>query len=129
MVAPRRLTCSLALLASLAFGAAHAADKPYQGPRPFNPADVNCPVGPTQLCIPLDNSFNTVPFGSNGGCSGPANQADPCRRNDDDSSVLINLPFAFNLYGTNYASVYINNNGNLSFDQPYCTYTPSGFPL
>ncbi|MCC6939046.1 MAG: gliding motility-associated C-terminal domain-containing protein [Flavobacteriales bacterium] len=48
--------------------------------------------------------------------------------NDDSSSPQIALPFNFFLYGTNYNSVYINNNGNLSFGSPYGAYSASGFP-
>ena len=38
--------------------------------------------------------------------------------NDDGSSTVINLPFQFNFYGTNYSSLYINNNGNVTFGSP-----------
>ncbi|MBL7962700.1 MAG: gliding motility-associated C-terminal domain-containing protein [Flavobacteriales bacterium] len=48
--------------------------------------------------------------------------------NDDGSSPPIVLPFIFNLYSELYSTVYINNNGNVSFDFPYGTYTPAGFP-
>lgn len=52
----------------------------------------------------------------------------PEYRNDDGSSPLIPLPFVFNLYGTEYNSFYINNNGNISFNAPYFTFSASGFP-
>lgn len=48
--------------------------------------------------------------------------------NDDGSSALIPLPFSFCLYGTNYSSLYINNNGNVSFGTPYGTFSAAGFP-
>ena len=48
--------------------------------------------------------------------------------NDDGSSAAIPIPFNFCMYGTNYNSVYINNNGNISFGAPYPTYSPAGFP-
>lgn len=48
--------------------------------------------------------------------------------NDDLSTGLIAIPFSFCLYGTNYTSLYINNNGNVSFGTPYGTYSASGFP-
>lgn len=48
--------------------------------------------------------------------------------NDDGSSTLINLPFTFCLYGDNYTSLYINNNGNVSFGSPYGTFSSTGFP-
>ncbi|MBK8500106.1 MAG: gliding motility-associated C-terminal domain-containing protein [Flavobacteriales bacterium] len=48
--------------------------------------------------------------------------------NDDLSSAQIPLPFNFYLYGTNYNSCYINNNGNISFGSPYGAYSSQGFP-
>ncbi len=49
-------------------------------------------------------------------------------RNDDGSSVLINLGFTFQFYGTNYTSCFINNNGNITFGASYFPYVPTGFP-
>jgi gliding motility-associated-like protein len=48
--------------------------------------------------------------------------------NDDGSSGVITLPFQFSLYGDLYSAVYINNNGNLSFQQAFGTFTSTGFP-
>ena len=48
--------------------------------------------------------------------------------NDDGSSLVIPLPFTFSLYGDQYTSCYINNNGNISFVASYPTYSASGFP-
>ena len=48
--------------------------------------------------------------------------------NDDFSSNLITLPFQFNLYGQFYSDCYINNNGNVSFNAPYGTYSANPFP-
>ncbi|MEY3843827.1 MAG: putative signal peptide protein [Bacteroidota bacterium] len=48
--------------------------------------------------------------------------------NDDEFSNVIVLPFNFSFYGTIYDSLYINNNGNISFDLPYSTFTANPFP-
>ncbi len=48
--------------------------------------------------------------------------------NDDGSSGLINLPFTFDFYGTPYNSLYINNNGNISFIGQYNSFVPNAFP-
>ncbi len=45
-------------------------------------------------------------------------------RNDDGSSALVDLPFGFNFFGTTYDSVYVNNNGNITFEGPQSTYIP-----
>ncbi|NLN85239.1 MAG: T9SS type A sorting domain-containing protein [Candidatus Cloacimonetes bacterium] len=49
--------------------------------------------------------------------------------NDDGFLGPINLPFTFYLYGTEYTQLWINNNGNLTFDGGYSSYTPWGFPI
>lgn len=48
--------------------------------------------------------------------------------NDDGSTALINLPFTFCFYGTSQNSLFINNNGNVSFGVPYSTFTGASFP-
>ena len=50
-------------------------------------------------------------------------------KNDDGSLGPITLGFQFIMYGSNYSSVYINNNGNLSFGAALSAYVPSGFPI
>lgn len=82
--------------------------------------------------------YNSIPFLSNGQTPDrPTCLFEPfdsatwtiaMARNDDGSSVSIALPFTFNLYGDLYTSVYINNNGNITFTSPYSTFTPFAFP-
>ena len=48
---------------------------------------------------------------------------------DDATSGAIPIPFDFCLYGTDWNSVYINSNGNVTFGSGFITYTPSGFPM
>lgn len=86
---------------------------------------VIAPVEPASsvLCeciVPVDGSFSLVPFSG----------ADPNDeyRNDDGSSASIGLPFQFCFYGQNMSSVYINNNGNISFGAAYGTFTSNSFP-
>lgn len=45
--------------------------------------------------------------------------------NDDGSTGLINLGFTANINGTDYTQTYVNNNGNVTFDDFLGTYTPS----
>lgn len=49
--------------------------------------------------------------------------------NDDGYLGPIDLPFTFLLYGTEYTQLWINNNGNITFDRGYSSYTPWGFPI
>lgn len=45
--------------------------------------------------------------------------------NDDGSTGLVNLGFTGNINGTNYTQTYVNNNGNITFNNPLSTFTPS----
>jgi len=47
-------------------------------------------------------------------------------RNDDGSSALQPLGFTINLFGKVRSAVYVNNNGNLTFDSALSTFTPFG---
>jgi hypothetical protein len=45
--------------------------------------------------------------------------------NDDGSTGLVNLGFTANINSTNYTQTYVNNNGNITFNNPLGTFTPS----
>lgn len=44
--------------------------------------------------------------------------------NDDSSTGLVNIGFTVNFYGLTFNQLYVNNNGNVTFDQALSTYTP-----
>jgi uncharacterized repeat protein (TIGR01451 family) len=46
--------------------------------------------------------------------------------NDDDSSPEVTLPFSINFFGTTFSSLFVNNNGNVTFTLPLSDFTPSG---
>ncbi len=71
-----------------------------------------------QCLIPIDPTFSLVPMS---GYSSPY-------RNDDGSSASISLGFNFCFYGTTYNSLFINNNGNVSFGSSYSTFSSNSFP-
>lgn len=72
--------------------------------------------------IPIDSTFDVVPFLA--GTLGPP----PLYRNDDASTAKITIPFNFCFYGTSFNELYINNNGNISFDGPQPNYRPDSLP-
>ena len=43
--------------------------------------------------------------------------------NDDGSSGPVALGFTLQWFGATYTEVYVNNNGNLTFDEPYSSYS------
>lgn len=48
---------------------------------------------------------------------------------NDDESYQVTIPFSFCFNNISRTSLYINNNGNLSFDAPYFSFSPLGFPV
>ncbi|MEX1357004.1 MAG: nidogen-like domain-containing protein, partial [Gaiellaceae bacterium] len=48
-------------------------------------------------------------------------------RNDDGSTGLVPLGFTIDFFGQSYSQLYVNNNGNVTFDSALSTFTP--FPL
>jgi gliding motility-associated-like protein len=73
--------------------------------------------------LSIDSSFTPVIMTGTG-----YPDSDSTYRNDDFSSLAIKLPFTFCFYGSQVDSLYINNNGNISFDMPYYTFTAEAFP-
>lgn len=67
----------------------------------------------TALLTLADGSFGTLAMG----------------KNDDGSSSQLNLPFAINFYGNTFNNFFVNNNGNITFNNSLSTYTPSSFPI
>lgn len=50
--------------------------------------------------------------------------ANSLQANDDDSSSAVPIPFPLRFFGQPYQSLYVNNNGNVSFEHPLGQYTP-----
>ncbi len=44
--------------------------------------------------------------------------------NNDESSPAVDLPFPINFYGRTYTYLYVNDNGNVTFNEPSREYTP-----
>ncbi len=91
---------------------------PFSGPIHYHGTNHS----PSSICScmqTLDSTYSVVPF---------SGYLPPYYRNDDASSNVISIPFNFNFYGTNFDSLYINNNGNVSFMNGYMTFTSNPFP-
>ncbi|MCL2590895.1 MAG: PEP-CTERM sorting domain-containing protein [Betaproteobacteria bacterium] len=52
--------------------------------------------------------------------------ANTLARNDDSYTGLVNIGFTVNFFGEEYSQLYVNNNGNVTFDYALATYTPFG---
>lgn len=51
--------------------------------------------------------------------------SDTLYRNDDSSTGLVGLPFLVSFFGSSYTGLYVNNNGNVTFNWPSSWYNPS----
>lgn len=92
--------------------------------------ETNVDRTPSTICscmIPLDSTFAYVPFVSYWSDATTAVYGANFM-NDDASSTPINLPFTFNFYGANHSTVFINTNGNISFNTYYSQFTANPFP-
>lgn len=54
----------------------------------------------------------------------PGFNANTLPGNDDGSTGLVPIGFTVNFFGTNYSGLYVNNNGNLTFDAALSEFTP-----
>jgi gliding motility-associated-like protein len=63
------------------------------------------------------------------GCFGYLPPTTPPVYISDDGSTVVNLPFTFCFYGTNYTSLWVNGNGTVSFDQAHGAFSAQGFPF
>jgi hypothetical protein len=87
------------------------------------------PHGSRQLGVTSQTGSAIVP-GFNSETFGPNDDGSyPCTSQDagvppDCTPTQIPLPFPLDFYGTEYSSLYLNNNGNLTFGQPLGEYTP-----
>ncbi len=68
------------------------------------------------------NAIVTVASSVNTG--GDACQDTFLNRNDDLSTGAVPIGFTANFFGVAYNNLYVNNNGNVTFDGPLGTYTP-----
>jgi len=84
---------------------------------------------PDAALTPTDHLY-TSSFGQvvvTTGGDNAANVGDPSGRNDDGFSGPISLGYTLqNFFGADYSSIFINNNGNITFNGGLATYTPSG---
>jgi hypothetical protein len=94
------------------------------------------PGGPIAILSPGSGDLPAAPWVPQRGSGGPCgcwiepdgNYSLAMEPNDDLSTDTIALPFTFNLFGNAYDTLWINNNGNVSFNGPWWTYTAAGFP-
>ena len=80
------------------------------------------------LLIPLFGNPSAHAVSLISGLGGTAGFGDlAMNRNDDGSSSRLDLPFTVDFFGNSFDTFFINNNGNVTFNGPVGTFTPSPF--
>jgi RHS repeat-associated protein len=69
--------------------------------------------------LPLSENPNEPAFRAN-----PGFTADSLAANDDGSTGQVDIGFDANFFGTTYSQLFVNNNGNVTFDSALSTFTP-----
>jgi hypothetical protein len=75
----------------------------------------------------VDNDGDHLADGADLRCRGAARfgfDANTLPGNDDGSTGAVPLGFTANFFGQRFTSAFVNNNGNLTFDQPLPVFTP-----
>jgi hypothetical protein len=54
----------------------------------------------------------------------PGFNANTLEANDDESTPAVNLGFTVNFFGLPFTQLFVNNNGNVTFDEPLPQFTP-----
>src|ERR1700722_16556806 len=103
-------------------------------------AESNCTIGvtfkptttgPRTADLTVATSTPTGPFVAHLTGNGairhlPGFTANIIAPNDDLSSNEVPLPFAVNFFGTTFNSLFVNNNGNVTFGDAFSEFTPTG---
>jgi hypothetical protein len=66
--------------------------------------------------------FNAYALGPN--AVRPGFNSNTLPRNDDGFTGLVSTGLSLNFFGNTYTHLYVNNNGNVTFDLPLATFTP-----
>jgi hypothetical protein len=76
--------------------------------------------------VPSESADQTFKTSCEGGAviEDPACEAHVLPADDDESTGSIGLPFTIDYYGRNFSSLYVNNNGNVTFDASLRQWTP-----
>ena len=100
-----------------------------RGSTPMNKMSGHLPGQQSTTCdcyLVRDSSWQIGAFDYAGGSGGPG--VPPDYRNDDWSTAPINLAFNYCLYGQQFNTLHLNNNGNISFGVPYSIFSAVPFP-
>jgi hypothetical protein len=84
------------------------------------------PIAPVQVNVADDGTVRlvTLPIESAPGVIRPGFDQNILAANDDGSSEAVPMRFDANFFGTTYGSLFVNNNGNVTFDEPLREFTP-----
>ncbi|MGI8549858.1 MAG: nidogen-like domain-containing protein [Dehalococcoidia bacterium] len=93
-------------------------------PSPSASKSTGTAYGATQTASPA--SRTVARFNDANSNFRPGFTANTLPANDDESTGLLPIGFPINFFGHSYSSLYVNNNGNVTFAAPLSAYTPFG---
>jgi hypothetical protein len=114
---------ALALLVLIAFVSTGFAPVSAQESRVHPGKTATPPVFPAGL--PNPNPRVTPKIGPNAVRTNAGFTTNAIPASDDGSTAAVTLPVPVNFYGTTYPTLFVNTNGNVTFDQVFSAYTPS----
>ena len=82
-------------------------------------------IEPNTWSFYIDPSGNYIETQADSGTPDSSSAGNPMGWSADDASYELQLPWAFNFYGTEYNSVWVSTNGFLDFTSPAMTYSNS----
>jgi hypothetical protein len=85
---------------------------------------ITASAGGASAFVDLQLLPTTIVVGASAVIADPGCLANTLAANDDLSTPAVTLPAPVNFFGTTYTYFYINNNGNVTFQQPLSTFTP-----
>lgn len=91
---------------------------PGEGNSLTTPADADVPLGTIEL-PPFVSKLGKVAGQDLAFCREHALAA-----NDDESTAAVEIPFDLKFFGTEYETLYVNNNGNVTFNSDLSDFTP-----
>lgn len=85
-------------------------------------------LGSSVTCLVLAAAVAAISFApvAQAGVVVPGFDTNTLAANDDGSTNEVTLPFTANYFGSDYTGLYVNNNGNVTFNSGQSSYTPYG---
>jgi hypothetical protein len=124
---PRHVSIRALIAVATAGVASFALGAPWSLTSP-SPAGADSASGAVVSTDTITNWQQTAWVGNDDGtfpCGGGGNGSPNCPLDGDNGPTKVDLGFNIDFYGNEFSSLYVNNNGNVTFAEPLPQFTPS----